>query len=295
MRRRFPLPKKVTPSLAGALAVLCARAASAHFSLQAPASWANQDSVGSPQKSAPCGQADPGLAAVATGKVTAFAPGETITITINETIFHPGHYRVVLAVNDRSELPADPVVTPGTSDCGSAVIQSPAVFPVLADGALLHNSAFSGPQSFQVKLPSDVTCSKCTLQVAEFMSQHGLNDPGGCFYHHCADISILPQAGASGSGGAPAAGGATTAGGVASGGRASGGSTSGGSANGGSPSGGAAVTTGGVLGASGSASAGTPSDVGCGCRSVGRAGTSSHWLGLAVACAAWLGRRRQTK
>jgi hypothetical protein len=31
-----------------------------------------------------------------------------------------------------------------------------------------------------------VTCDHCTLQVIEFMSQHG----APCFYHHCADISI---------------------------------------------------------------------------------------------------------
>jgi hypothetical protein len=32
------------------------------------------------------------------------------------------------------------------------------------------------------------------------MSNHGLNVPGGCFYHHCADISIA--AAATGTGGA---------------------------------------------------------------------------------------------
>ena len=26
--------------------------------------------------------------------------------------------------------------------------------------------------------------------LIEFMSDHPLNNPGGCFYHHCADISI---------------------------------------------------------------------------------------------------------
>jgi hypothetical protein len=42
----------------------------------------------------------------------------------------------------------------------------------------------------QVTLPPNVTCDHCTLQVIQFMSDHGLNNPGGCFYHHCADISI---------------------------------------------------------------------------------------------------------
>jgi hypothetical protein len=118
--------------------------------------------------------------------VTAFSAGETITITLDETIFHPGHYRVALAVSDRSELPAEPPVTAGATDCGSVPIMTPPVFPVLADGALQHTSPFSATQSIQVTLPSDVTCTHCTLQVLEFMSSHG----APCFYHHCADISI---------------------------------------------------------------------------------------------------------
>ena len=57
---------------------------------------------------------------------------------------------------------------------------------MLADGALQHTDAFDGPRFIQVTLPSDVTCTRCTLQVLEFMTDH--DDP--CFYHHCADISI---------------------------------------------------------------------------------------------------------
>jgi len=57
---------------------------------------------------------------------------------------------------------------------------------VLVDGALEHTEAFQGTQIIQVTLPSDVTCTRCTLQVLEFMTSHG----APCFYHHCADISI---------------------------------------------------------------------------------------------------------
>src|SRR5262249_55630132 len=48
----------------------------------------------------------------------------------------------------------------------------------------------AAPQTIQVTLPSNMTCDHCTLQVIEFMSEHPLNNPGGCFYHHCANISI---------------------------------------------------------------------------------------------------------
>jgi len=196
--------------------VLISAPAWAHFVLQSPPSWAAQDDYGSPQKSAPCGQADPNQAASPTGTVMPYAPGDTVTITINETIPHPGHYRVVLSPTGQAGLPADPPVTPmGTDPCGSTIIQNPPVFPVLADGMLVHTSAFSTAQTFTVELPTDVTCTKCTLQVAEFMSNHGLNNPGGCFYHHCADISI--QQGGGGNDAGPADAGAVEPGGSSSG------------------------------------------------------------------------------
>jgi hypothetical protein len=182
-----------------AVALSLPSAARAHFVLQAPSSWAAQGSLGDPQKSAPCGQADPGTALVETGMVTAYAPGDTVTITINETVPHPGHYRVVLSTAGQGGLPADPPVVAGSTPCGSTAIQSPPVFPVLADGALVHTAPFSAPQSFTFKLPSDLTCtSNCVLQVEEFMSDHGLNDPGGCFYHHCANITVQAGAGTGG-------------------------------------------------------------------------------------------------
>ena len=210
--------------------------ASAHFVLQAPPSWMSQDSTGSPQKMGPCGDEGGGTPS---NIVTAFAPGQTITVTIKEAVFHPGHYRIALSTNSRSELPAEPAVTVASTPCGSAAVESPAVFPVLADGILDHSAAFSGPQSVQVTLPSNVTCTKCTLQVIEFMSDHPLNNPGGCFYHHCADISIQ----STGTGGSGAGGGSTMGTGgtkMGTGGttiRANGGTSSvgtGGSANGGS-------------------------------------------------------------
>jgi len=170
-------------ALAVSATVLAPSVATAHFVLRSPLSWRVQDATGSPQKVGPCG--NEGMAAT-TEAVTAFAPGETITISLDETIFHPGHYRVALAVNDRSELPAEPTVTAGATACGSVPIMNPPVFPLLADGILPHTAPLSGTQSIQVTLPSTVTCTHCTLQVLEFMSSHG----APCFYHHCADISI---------------------------------------------------------------------------------------------------------
>jgi MYXO-CTERM domain-containing protein len=158
--------------------------AEAHFALVTPAAATMQDDLGSPQKTAPCG---PNGAGTPTGAVTTYQAGETITVTIDERICHPGHYRVALAVNDPNELPAAPPVTPSQNDeCASTVIQDPPTFPVIADGMFEHACPFTGEQSFDVTLPSDVTCDNCTLQVIQYMSNH--NAP--CFYYHCANIAI---------------------------------------------------------------------------------------------------------
>lgn len=165
-------------------AVAGSAVARAHFVLVSPDSWKSQGLYGDPQKLGPCGEEGGTL----TGKLTEYRPGDTVEVTIDEKIHHPGHYRVVLAVNDRSELPPPPVVTAvGQDPCGSVDIQDPPVFPVLADNMLPHTEPFDGPRTFSVTLPSDVTCTACTLQVIEYMSNHG--QP--CFYYHCADISIL--------------------------------------------------------------------------------------------------------
>jgi MYXO-CTERM domain-containing protein len=178
-------------ALLAAVAALVPGAAHAHFQLQAPACYSTQDALGSPQKSAPCGQADPGVPLAPTGAVTAYIEGGMITVTINEIIFHPGHYRISIA-QDQGALPADPPVTAGSMACGSTTIATTPALPLLADGVMVHTAPFSGPQTVQIPLPAGFTCTNCVLQVVEFMSDHGLNNPGGCFYHHCATVSVLP-------------------------------------------------------------------------------------------------------
>ncbi len=204
--------RRVLAGLVAAGVAVSATTSQAHFRLVKPESWRTQNALGLPEKLGPCGD-EPG--GTDTGIVTAFQTGQTITVTVDEKIFHPGHYRIALAVNDRSELPPEPPVTAGATPCGSAPIEDPPVFPVLADGVFEHTTPFTAPQSIQITLPANVTCTKCTLQVIEFMSNHDLNNPGGCFYHHCADISIsdvpveagvAPDAGAGDGGNAEAPG-----------------------------------------------------------------------------------------
>lgn len=171
--------------------------AEAHFVLMSPASGTEQDALGGPQKSAPCGLTDSAGnpdESTPTGAVTMVQTGSTLTITIKETIFHPGHYRVALA-QDVASLPADPLVTAGATACGSTPIAPNPTLPLLADGLLLHTSNPGGiVQTMEVQLPAGFTCTNCVLQVVQFMSNHALNNPGGCYYHHCATLTIADDA-----------------------------------------------------------------------------------------------------
>ena len=183
------LPALWTGLALAALGIFGPTSAEAHFILQAPNSWAMQNAAGLPQKSPPCGQADTGDPAMPTGDLTVFQKGQTITVTIQEVVPHPGHYRVAIA-QTQDALPKDPPVVAGATACGSTTIAANPTLPLLADGMLVHTTPFTTPQSMQITLPPDFTCTNCTLQVVEFMSDHPLNLQGGCFYHHCANVTI---------------------------------------------------------------------------------------------------------
>lgn len=195
-----------------AFVVIPPATAQAHFKLIYPPASNAQNFLGDPQKLGPCGNEAPQSP---TGMVTTFRPGQTIDVQLQETIYHPGHYRVALAVSSPSELPPEPPVTAGSTPCGSAPIDRAPVFPVLVDGALEHTTTLRGTQTIPVTLPSNVTCARCTLQIIEFMSEHGLNNPGGCYYHHCATIAIQGEPMAGGGGRDGGTGGAGGAGGAA--------------------------------------------------------------------------------
>jgi hypothetical protein len=185
--------------------LFAASPAYAHFKMNTPANWTAQVTDGSPQKMPPCGNEG---APSDTGPVTEYKMGDTITIAIDETVPHPGHYRVSLAP-DQASLPRDPdadVKPDSKSQCGSLEIDPTPTMPLIADGLLIKAAGRTGPQTMQVKLPDGMTCDHCVLQVVEFMSNHG----APCFYHHCANVKV--SVGGPVGGGTPDAG--TTAPGV---------------------------------------------------------------------------------
>src|SRR4029077_7871091 len=121
----------------------------AHFKLLEPASWIIEDDRGDPQKGGPCGgtNTDYGKPSYVVGQAVG---GSKLHLKVQETIFHPGHYRVALAVNSPAELPVDPKATTEAGPNGqprsvSGDIMSPVAVPVLADGLFPHQAKTDAP------------------------------------------------------------------------------------------------------------------------------------------------------
>jgi hypothetical protein len=187
--------------LVAALAAACmSGVAHAHFVLVYPAASLIQNRLGDPQKIGPCGgvSANPGRGTpanpgVPSGAVTNIRGGTNLPLMVQETIYHPGHYRVALA-RTAAQLPKDPVVTTGQTERGvrsqSAEIQNPPVAPVLLDGIFQHTERPMQNWEIEVAIPN-INCPNCVLQVIQVMMDHpGIAVDGGHSYHHCAILNI---------------------------------------------------------------------------------------------------------
>lgn len=174
-----------------ALAAAIAPSVSAHFKLEEPPTWLQQDERGDPQKLFPCGGtlADPGEPS---GAVTALTGGQKLKIVVNETIFHPGHYRIALA-RKRNSLPPDPIVTMHDTERGprslSAIVEKDPKPPILVDGLWPHTEKPTALWETEITIPN-ITCEGCQLQVIQFMAEHPGFREGGFSYHHCAVLNI---------------------------------------------------------------------------------------------------------
>ena len=170
---------------------LASMASHAHFYLDFPASWIEQDDRGDPQKMAPCGGtlADAGTR---TGVVTELQGGAMTRLAINETIYHPGHYRVALA-RRVNWLPDDPVAVMKETENGPrsdyAPIDPDPAPPVLVDGLWQNQVRRTGPIETEIRIPN-IDCEDCFLQVVQFMEEHPGFREGGFTYHHCAVVNI---------------------------------------------------------------------------------------------------------
>lgn len=245
----------------GALAFLAPGVAYAHDVLLFPPPWVMEDGLGDPQKVAPCG-VDSTVSATMSNIVTTFAPGETITLRWQETIAHDGWFRIALSYDNRADLKDPPYSADAFGNSTDAGIENPPVAPVLVDNLFPHTAAsITTPKTYtyNLKLPS-TPCTKCTLQLVQFIDHHPYNMPGGYFYHHCADIAIVVGAdGGNGTGGFE--GGVDDASTGGSSGGSSGGSTSSGAGTSSSSSSSGAGSSSGSSGA-GTSSGATGDDAG---------------------------------
>ncbi len=152
------------------------------------------------QKQGPCGETGS-----VRGAEQVFEPGETITVTWNETVEHPGHYRIAFDV-DGEEFPL-----PNMPDDN---------FEVTLVDQIPDRNVNGNDRSYSQEITfPDIECESCTLQLIQIMTT---NIPYNSFYFQCSDIALrrsgVPSADAGGGGGeepgaAPASGSCSQAGG----------------------------------------------------------------------------------
>lgn len=156
-----------------------------HIKLSAPQSTMMQNTLGDPQKTAPCGGNG-----TPTNAVTEVQAGSQLEVRWTETIGHPGHFRIGIARSPSDFVTPTAVVM--NNDCKSAPIEANPSYPTLVDGLFAHTNMPSNVQrSTTITVPM-MSCENCTLQLLQFMSNHA----PGCFYYQCANLRIvMPDAG----------------------------------------------------------------------------------------------------
>jgi hypothetical protein len=142
-----------------ALLLLCGTA-SAHITLTYPTPRTEE------QKTGPCGAGGSKRGT----QVATFAPGATITLEWDETIDHPGHYRIAFD-NEGDDVFVNPKVP---TDNFAFTLEEP-----IADKV-------GGHYTQQITLPT-TPCERCTLQLMQIMTTQV---PYNSFYYQCADIRI---------------------------------------------------------------------------------------------------------
>jgi MYXO-CTERM domain-containing protein len=153
------------------LVCLQATAAHAHIQLTYPTQRYTD------QKYGPCGRLND------TGRgdaVTTLPPGATITVTWNETINHPGHFRISFDDDGQDDF-ADPEHFEDFYTVPS----------VIADN--IADTPQGGVSSFEITLPN-IECANCTLQVVQVMTDKPPYGDGNDLYYQCADLILSADA-----------------------------------------------------------------------------------------------------
>ena len=274
---------RATPFLGLSLAaVFLAAPAYSHISLEQAGTHLSRYGDGE-IKAGPCGRSG----GTRGTHVYMYEPGQTITISLIETIPHPSYFRWAFDADGDSAFkepasikpidPKRPCPIDNGDHCGASDFYNNAAVLPLMDDLNPHMAGASGTKyTWQVTLPN-VECTNCTLQVIQVMEDnqfHGDYDPTPGvgvedIYHQCIDL-VLKRSTPGEDSGAPPGGGLIDSGEPdqpdASGGTPGGGTPGGGTPGGGTPGGGVHSDGGGSSsGADGGASANDASPESGGC------------------------------
>ncbi len=160
--------------------LLCCSAAEAqaHLGLVDPPSRYGQGTL----KTGPCGR----LNGARSNNVTTYVAGSVITLTFDEYIDHPGHFRIAFD-EDGDDGFVDPACTAGC-DTTTPTVERYSNANVLLDGIADTAGGFT---TLDVPLPN-VECNNCTLQVIQVMYDKPPYVLGGDdIYYQCADLILV--------------------------------------------------------------------------------------------------------
>jgi hypothetical protein len=178
MDRRLPLFAALTAAL------LAPGPAGAHTVLTAPTPrWTGFE--GSALKERPCGW---GAAEGRSETVTTLYAGDTLTVSWEETIPHPGYFRI--SFDDDGWDFVDPPSPRATGYSDLVLVD------VLYPSTPAEAAQRWGEQNLYqttITLP-EVSCERCTLQLIQFMEDK-LDDgyAGNDIYYSCADLVLVPR------------------------------------------------------------------------------------------------------
>jgi len=229
--------KTCVAAFAALAALMLAAPAQAHITLRTPKPYTTPSSgqKGPP----PCGT-------TLTNKMpTTYKPGETIMVQWDETIKHPGRFRIAIA-KEGTTFP-NPMTMMDTSTA----------MPVFIDG-IDPKTGTNGPASHtrMVTLPNE-PCPNCILQLIQVMKvappYNAAADAD--VYYQCAALNIAGEVGPVDAGAPDSGGGSTGGSGGSTGGM--GGSTPTGGMSGGNTGGVSGGSTGGMTGSTGGKSGST--------------------------------------
>ena len=157
-----------TVSLAGLTAVLFSQPVSGHTRIK-PGSTLTPRSTSSGEKTGPCGATSPTSDA---SKRTSLTPGQKFTVYWEETIQHPGHFRIAFSPDGLAGFDQNVLLDNITDNQSGQVDYS--------DPTTYHQ--FSATITVPTKL-----CETCSLQVIQVMTE---NPSSPSNYYSCADIRI---------------------------------------------------------------------------------------------------------